>query len=872
MVISVFLVSEPYPVGITQSASLPSTETQPHGVEVDPGSVMVDSASVKMDPDSPKGDSANKMAESLHPISLSKNIVTKGTRNNSVCITRGVLHTDTYPSISKDNPENIKTHDLFRKSHVGSQTGEDTKLEIKSDQDIFQFKENIPQSASIGSDSTLTVKPFADVNKVTTVVIKPESVRQDYLQQEFVSDMDTKTGTKMQKTKGSESETVSCIPMDITVMQSAKSDSETDTDSEIQTLMESVRQDYPQQEPVSDMDTKTDTKVQRTKGSESETVSYMHVDKPITVMQSTKSDSETDTDSEIQTFMESESQSTINTALNTTHTYTTMQKKEYPGRILSANIIRHHPAGVTLIPPSTQNHTQHPSLKRKVSDRLELYEKVEDKKLQCCLKESGKEEQLSQRNNRKLEGNISQSNIDLSTKEAKKESYKCTLCDFSVKTQSLLIAHYAIHKRAPQKPYRCAACGESFARYAKLRRHTQIHKGQKPYGCFKCEKSFVDISDFKYHWRVCVCMSECQEATKNITYKCSQCSFSSPYSYDVLKHFQIHIGENGGIRHLPYECEQCGKCFNEKNDFMSHLLSHSVEQSFSCEHCTTVFTSYMELNSHTCMSVNTHKTPFQCAICEKGFFDTKKLSNHVRLHLRKSKENQKEKTHLENPSENPKQAYLENPKDNPEKQAHLENLQKTTEEKVMQVNLQKTPEAQAHLKKKPEQVHQENAIQNPEEKPYKCSVCCEHFKWVFILKQHAAIHRDMSENEYQHLCEQCGKFLQTRKDLKVHMISHSNEKPHQCEVCGKSFAIPGNLRAHVRIHTGDKPHECSVCKKRFFWPGNLAKHKQTHGDDGIENENSSPMQTQVRMFECKVCLKTFFKEKGLKLHHTRVHS
>ena len=43
MVISVFLVSEPYPVGITQSASLPSTETQPHGVEVDPGWLIITS-------------------------------------------------------------------------------------------------------------------------------------------------------------------------------------------------------------------------------------------------------------------------------------------------------------------------------------------------------------------------------------------------------------------------------------------------------------------------------------------------------------------------------------------------------------------------------------------------------------------------------------------------------------------------------------------------------------------------------------------------------------------------------------------------------------------------------------------------------------
>ena len=866
-------------MGITQNASLPSTETQPHGAHVDPGSVKVDSTTVKMDPDITKGDSANRMAESLHPISLSKNVVTEGTRNKALRITRDILHTETCPSTPKDYSEKVKTHDSFRTSHTGFLTGEDTTLERKSEPDVFQYKENRQQNVSIGSDNTLVVKTFADISKVTAMVIQPESVRQDYLQQELVSDTDTETDTKMPRTKGSESETVSCIPMDITVMQSAKSDSETDTDSEIQTLMESMTQDYPQEEPVSDTNTETDTKIQRTK--ESDTVISMPMD--ITVMQSSKSDSETDIDSEMQTFLESRSHSMINTALNTTSMCTTVQKKEYPGCILSANIT-HKSVGVTQNPTSTQNHTQHPYLKRKVHDRLELYEQTGDEKLQPCIEESEKEEQLSQKNIRNLEGNnISQSNISLLTTKAKTKSYKCIFCDFSAKTQSHLIVHYAIHKRAPQKPYRCVPCGESFTKYSYLLRHTQIHKGLKPYGCVKCKRSFVDVRNFKYHWRKCVCMSECHETTKDITYKCSRCSFSSVLSYDVAAHFQKHIGRTG---RQPYECEQCGKFFKGKNDFMSHILSHSAEQSFSCEHCTTVFASDLELKSHTCTSVNTYKSPFQCAICAKGFFDTTKLSNHVGLHLRKPKENLKEKAHLKYLSEYPDQAYREKLKDNlddqvhlqnsqeyPKEQAHVENLQKTTKENITLENSQSTPEAQVHPKKKPkEQVHLESAKENTEEKPYKCSVCCKQFRWVHRLKEHAVIHRDMNEKEYQHLCEQCGKSFQTRKDLKVHMISHSNEKPHQCEVCGKSFAIPGNLRAHVRIHTGDKPHECSVCKKRFFWPGDLAKHKQTHGDDGIENENSSLMQSQVRMFECKVCLKKFFKESGQQLHYTRVHS
>ena len=760
---------------------------QPHGVKVD-------STSVKMDPDSTKRDSANRMAESLHPISLSKNVVTEGLWN-----------TETYPSRSKDNPENVKTHNSVRKNHVGSQTGEDTKLERRSEPDVFQYKENRQQSASTGSDNTLVVKPFADVSSVTTVVIQPECARQDYLQQELVSDMHTETDTKIPRTKGSESETVSCIPMDITVMQSAKSDSETDTDSEIQTLMESVRQDYLQQELVSDMHTETGTKMQRTKGSKLETVSCMPMD--ITIMQSAKSDSETDTDSEIKTFFESGSHSMINTPFNATSMHNTVRKKEYPGSIRSANV-RHNSVGVTQNPTSTQNHTQHPNLKQKVYDRLELYEQAGDKKLRPCLKESGTEEQLSQNKSETLKKIYPKSNINLAVKKAKKNSYKCIFCDFSAVTQSHLVVHYAIHKRAPEKPYRCAACGESFTKYSILCRHTQIHKGLKPYGCVKCKRSFVDVRNFKYHWRKCVCLSECDETTKDITYKCSQCSFSSVLSYDVEIHFQKHIG---GTVCQHYECEQCGKFFKGKNDFMSHILSHSAEQSFSCEHCTTVFASNLELKSHTCTSVNTHNSPFQCAICEKGFFDTAKLSNHVGLHLRKSKENLKEKAHLKHPSKNPEQAYRENPDDNledqvhlqnsqeyPKEQAHLENLQKTTEENITLENSRSTPEAQVHPKKKPEeQVHQESAEENMEEKPYKCSVCCKHFRWVHRLKEHAVIHRDMNEKEYQHLCEQCGKSFQTRRDLKVHMISHSNEKPHQCEVCGKSFAVPGNLRAHV---------------------------------------------------------------------------
>ncbi|XP_070293586.1 uncharacterized protein wu:fe05a04 isoform X2 [Salvelinus sp. IW2-2015] len=86
---------------------------------------------------------------------------------------------------------------------------------------------------------------------------------------------------------------------------------------------------------------------------------------------------------------------------------------------------------------------------------------------------------------------------------------------------------------------------------------------------------------------------------------------------------------------------------------------------------------------------------------------------------------------------------------------------------------------------------------------------------------------------------------------------------HRCSVCDLVLSSSFQLQEHMNLHTGARPYCCAECGKRFCQLANYRSHLRTHA----QPQTSVP-PVQLR---CRVCLKGFDSEQGLKDHLAKSH-
>ncbi|XP_018364760.1 PREDICTED: zinc finger protein 320-like, partial [Trachymyrmex cornetzi] len=115
-------------------------------------------------------------------------------------------------------------------------------------------------------------------------------------------------------------------------------------------------------------------------------------------------------------------------------------------------------------------------------------------------------------------------------------------------------------------------------------------------------------------------------------------------------------------------------------------------------------------------------------------------------------------------------------------------------------------------------------------KLYKCDQCEE----SFILKQLLHYHINAKHNaKTPYKCPATFAYRRTSSEAlrQSNRDVHTVDKPRRCGMCSETFKYKSDLHRHERTHTGEKPYQCEVCDKSFSQKSNLDRHKREIHDN-----------------------------------------
>ncbi|KAF7286016.1 hypothetical protein GWI33_008319 [Rhynchophorus ferrugineus] len=289
---------------------------------------------------------------------------------------------------------------------------------------------------------------------------------------------------------------------------------------------------------------------------------------------------------------------------------------------------------------------------------------------------------------------------------------------------------YTCASNKDERLVKCPQCPRTFRQNYKLKSHLTCHQMDKSLTCSVCQKQFKKISALNRHMR------------------------------------DIHEGTH------KFNCEECGRVFNNKNNYNVHKKRHFQEYVEHCDYCNVGFVTKAEYRRHLQRKHAGKK--FVCDTCGRSVSSERQLREHQKIH-----------------EENYEDTYF----------------------KECGVCKKKF----RHLKKHLREFHEGNG------KNYICDLCGKEFRGQSGLKVHLMIHR----GDKPHQCSLCQKKFYSRQYLTIHLRTHSGEKPFKCEVCGKGFAQTPPLKVHMRTHSGERPYKCDLCSLNLISRQLLNFHRRS---------------------------------------------
>lgn len=375
----------------------------------------------------------------------------------------------------------------------------------------------------------------------------------------------------------------------------------------------------------------------------------------------------------------------------------------------------------------------------------------------------------------------------------------------------------------------CCGCVQNFASYEELLNHSQLyHKshrgicGPAPDNlieCSICYKMFSGIVYLDSMHRLNAFKNRLNSVGFPEVMQCCSCETLCTTREELLQHSNKHINNKTEADPINlYECEICFKKYSKK-----HTLNFHQKFGFS-------YKKQLTTKSRGCRAIKKRieiegsGEARKCCGCSAEFVSADSLKQHSQMHH----ELYRRKRNGHSPFE-----------------------------------------CEICYKQFPTQIRLEQHRLIPYMLRHKCTKCNKSFRSLSVLAKHMGKHGPLKGESSLHRmsspkideavqCEECGKILRNKYNLRVHLKSHSQEKPFSCSLCSRQFKWKHMLQNHLRVHTKEQPYSCSSCQRSFTQLADKNRHELSH--------------SKAYPLRCSVCGKGFpAGRKKLLLNHEKVH-